>query len=40
MLIKDERNGMDMKFTMFILALTVIISYYILFIVEKVQNIK
>ncbi len=40
MLIKDERNGMDMKFTMFILILTIAISYFILFNIVKVQNIN
>ncbi len=40
MLIKDNRNGMDMKYTMTILILTIVISSIVLFGVEKVQNIK
>ncbi len=40
MLIKDDRNGMDMKYTITILVLTVLVSSVLLFGVEKVQNIK
>lgn len=40
MLIKDNKNGMDMKYSISILAITAIVSSILLFGVEKVQNIK
>ncbi len=39
MLMKDNRGGLDMKYTFTILAITAIISSIILFGVEKVQNL-